>query len=265
MDAGGRSVDSYGGGPLERPLQPRAPAEPWLLTKIGHALAAVRWIYFPFAVMALLAVGVHAAADALDQRVLWAVDHLDAAFDAVFGRFELTASWVHWIDLDDRVRIARLVALAWELAGDWVLAIPVLGFGIDDEVSLVAQAKEVVRRPTVLRVTRPLCALALSFAGANAVAAMVHGSLFVGFRALLCRSAALLFSGVIGLGVLAALLLAFAGPAAVGHLRRADAFAREPAAKYLREVHRGLVGSVILIPLALMAALQAVALLVSFW
>ena len=253
------------GGLLDRPIQPPAPTDPSLLTTIAHGLSAVRFIYFPLALTALLAVGVHAAADALDQRVLWVVDHLDAVFDAIVGRFELTASWVNWVGLDDRVRIARLVAFAWELAGDVVLAIPVLGFDVEEGASFVECARDVFRRPTLLRVSRPLVALVIAFVGANAVAAMVHGATFLIVRAVLGRAAGLAISGTLSLGVLVALLAAFAAPAAIGHLKRADRFARAPGARYLRETHRGLIGTAIVVPLALMAALQAASFLASFW
>src|SRR4051812_50196572 len=71
------------------------------------AIGAFRWAFMPLGLLALIALGVHAAADVVDDRLLWCVDQLDAVFDAVVGHFTLTESWVHWIDLERRETLPR--------------------------------------------------------------------------------------------------------------------------------------------------------------
>ena len=48
----------------------------------------------PLGLMALIAVGVHAAADTVDDRLLWLVQGLDAWLDGYFAQVEMLQSWV---------------------------------------------------------------------------------------------------------------------------------------------------------------------------
>src|SRR4051812_33717492 len=84
----------------------------------SHFLGGWRWAFMPLGLLALLAVGVHAAADTLDDRILWFVDRLDAGMDAFFGQFSLTARMVDWIGHSQRLLMARSLTLIWELAAD---------------------------------------------------------------------------------------------------------------------------------------------------
>jgi hypothetical protein len=253
-----------------RALEPRPPRG-WLLAA-GTAIARARFLYLPLALFALVAVGVHAAADTLDDRILWGVDHLDAAFDAVVGGWTWTRSWVHWIDLGDRVRISRALALLWELAADGFLAFPILGYREQEPRKsdwaawlgatprrLRDQWLDVVRRPTVMRVTRPLCAAAVVLAGAFAIGRRVHAALYLGLRALLGDgSGAFVSRGLGGLAVLC-VLAAFGLRVVLGHLRRADALAQEELPDHpVKARAHGLVGAVVIVPLALAALFLAI-------
>jgi hypothetical protein len=253
-------------------LRPPSPKAPGWATRIAGALEAVRFLYLPLALFALIAVGVHAAADTVDDPILWIVDHLDALFDAAVSHFEWTQGWVHWVDVADRVRIARALALIWELAADAFLAFPILGYrekvprkGVWSALigasprRLRDQVLDVARRPTVMRVSRPLCALFIVLAGATAVGRMVHGTLFLtlvgwlgpGFTGVLTRA----LGGV----VLLAVLFSFGLRAVLGHLRRADAMAvAEIPLHPVKARGRGWVGAAVLIPLAVAALIGAI-------
>lgn len=253
-----------------RALEPRPPRVSWLTT-VGNAVARTRFLYLPLALFALVAVGVHAAADTLDDRILWVVDHLDAAFDAAVSGHAWTQSWVHWIELGDRVRIARALALVWELAADVLLAFPILGYREKEPRKSNVEAwlgstprrlrdqwLDVVRKPTVMRVSRPLCAAAVVLAGACAVGRSVHAALYLGLRQLLGDGAGALFSRGVGGLTLLAVLAVFGLRVVVGHLRRADAMAEieTPYHPWLAR-GRGLWGALVIVPLALAALFLA--------
>lgn len=260
---------------LQRQLQPKLVSG---MDRLGGAIASARFLYLPLALFALIAVGVHAAADTLDDRLLWLVDHLDAAFDAGVGSFAWTQPWVHWIDLDDRVRIARGLALIWELAADGFLAFPILGYREKEprKSELAAwlgstprrlrdQLLDVARRPTVMRITRPLCALAVVLAGACAVARMVHGALYLGLHGLFGDAFAGVLSRGFGWIALLGVLAAFGLRVVLGHLRRADAMAMTEVPLHpVKARGRGLLGAAVIIPIAIAALLGATPLLAFF-
>ena len=109
--------------PLTPPAQSSGP-----LSGLSRFIGGFRWAFMPLGLLALIAVGVHAAADTLDERLLSLVDMLDAAFDRLVGASTLTEGWVDLISLEERTQIARGLALAWELSVDLVLALPALGY-----------------------------------------------------------------------------------------------------------------------------------------
>src|SRR4051812_4018356 len=82
----------------------------------------------PLGLLALIAIGVHAAANTLDDRLLVLVDLADSAFDHVAGRYPLTEPLVELVSLERRTTLARFLTLIWELAADGVLALPALGY-----------------------------------------------------------------------------------------------------------------------------------------
>ena len=255
-------------GPLDEfRTQKAAPPTAPIHLKVARGISRFRVLYVPLAVFALVAVGIHAAADTLDDRILWVVDHLDAIFDGIVGRFELTSGWVHWIDLADRVWIARACAFLWELAADLLLAVPVFSFSLGPSPGtrrLRQQLSDLVRRPTVLRWTRPLCALAVALAGACAVGRMVQGSLYLGTRGLFGEGLAALLARALALFAVVGVCATFGHRAVLGHLRRADALALEEANRLFVGKSRGLIGAAVLVPLALAALLDATPLLSFF-
>lgn len=138
--------------------------------------------------MALIAVGVHAAADTVDDRLLWLVQSLDAWLDASFARVDFMQSWVDKIGSREQTLTARGFTLVWELLADFVLAVPLLGyregmpsaFKRDTWRTLVQRLN---RQPTPMRILRPAFTGIFALAGAYAIARMVDGALFISIRA----------------------------------------------------------------------------------
>src|SRR5438552_4613244 len=89
----------------------------------------LRFVFLPVGLCALVAVGVHAAANVASGELLWVADHVDAFFDAIFSKWSLTAPLVDLIGLEERTGFARGVALVWELCADALLLWPMLGYG----------------------------------------------------------------------------------------------------------------------------------------
>ena len=143
---------------------------------VQDRVGRIRWIFLPFGLMALVAVGAHAGADRVAEEVLFAVDRVDAFFDAIFSSWSVTAPLVDLVGLGQRTFFARGVALAWELAADAMLAIPLLGYDERDASREWTMARGWLKKPS-LRLVQPAAALLLSLAGAAAVARLVRGSL----------------------------------------------------------------------------------------
>jgi hypothetical protein len=218
--------------------------------------------------LALVAVGVHAAADTLDDRFLSLVDALDAAFDRLVGRSRLTESWVDLVSLEQRTRIARSLTLAWELVADVVLGLPVLGYhegaSEDRERSAPAAAPtwrallaRCLRRPTSLRWVRPLATGGVVLAGACTVALSIQGVVFLSWRELLGDDSADLAARGLALGALGGILLSLGGRAVLRNLQHADAASEEHGQGWRRALSHGLVGSALVVPLALAAVRDA--------
>ena len=159
--------------------------------RVAERVGRVRWIFLPLGLCALCAVGAHAAADRLGDTLLSGVDRVDAFFDAIFSRWSLTAPLVDLVGLGQRTFFARAVALAWELAADALLAIPLLGYDERKGSEEWALARALLRRRPSLRLVQPAAALFVCVAGAGAVARMLQGSLlhFPSLGALLAATA----------------------------------------------------------------------------
>jgi hypothetical protein len=224
-----------------------------MLDRAARMADRLRFVFVPVALCALAAVGVHAAAEVLGDRILWLADAADAVWDAFWSRWSFTTPLVSWIGPAQRIAFARAVALAWELTADAFLAVPLLGY--DERANEVKRFRELFARaakvPTLLRVVRPLATAAVALAGASAAARLLEGTMRLSLHApsFLAR----------GLAVVAvcALVASLAWRSVVHALFRADVAAvRRPRLS-------GIASSAIVLPLAL-AALRAGALL-SFW
>ena len=156
----------------------------------SRAAGSFRWVFMPLGLLALVAVGVHAAADVVDDRILRAVEALDAWLDAFLAQYESTAAWVNRVDSRERTMIARGIALGWELIVDFFVALPMLGYAEEPETgatrtfALVRKEtwkdlfSRINRQPTLMRIVRPLVTLAFVLAGAYGVARLVEATTF---------------------------------------------------------------------------------------
>ena len=209
-----------------------------VLERVGR----LRWIFLPLGLCALTAVGAHAAADVVSGQVLWCVDRVDAFFDAIFASWPLTAPLVDLVGLSQRTFFARALALAWELAADALIAIPLLGYDERDGAVELRTARTLLRkRPTPQRLVRPVATVLVAVAGACSVARMVQGSVQLALHSSLLSH----FAAACALFALLLLLVPRAGFRALEH---ADARGRVFSI--------GIVGTLILAPMML-AALYA--------
>jgi hypothetical protein len=200
-----------------------------VLQRVGRA----RWIFLPLGLCALCAVGAHAAADVMGDRIFAVVDRLDAFFDGIFARWSVTAPLVDVIGLQQRTFFARALALAWELSADALLAIPLLDYRERAAAEEWALLRAMLARRPSLRLLPPLAMLLIGLAGAHAVARLVQGSLL--HFALASRA--------LGAATLALLVVLFLPRAVFRSLEHASA----------RRTALGLLALAILAPLALAA------------
>jgi len=226
---------------------------------LGH----FRWAFMPLGLLALIAVGVHAAADTLDDRLLAVVDLVDAAFDRVVGRFDLTAPLVDLLSLERRTLLARALALSWELAADVVLALPALGYREESAPQAPprhtwrAMLVRCLRKPTSMRWIRPLATALVAVAGACTVARLVQGTVYLSWRELLGEDAADGVARGLSLAALLGLLWRLGWRAVLRNLQHADEASELHARGVARALAYGLPGSALVAPLALAAALDA--------
>lgn len=152
------------------------------LRRVSAFFAVFRWLFMPLGLLALIAVGVHAAADVVDDRLLILVEGLDAWLDGLLAQSERFAPWVNRIDAPQRTFIARALAVTWELAVDLFIAVPALGYDEDDgaRASVRAVLTRLNQSPTPMRVLRPLITGIFAVGGAYAVSRLVESTLFVG-------------------------------------------------------------------------------------
>ncbi|HYV48354.1 MAG TPA: hypothetical protein VFA20_26020 [Myxococcaceae bacterium] len=263
--------------PRSAPPSPAQRQFEGLVTEVSRKLSGFRWVFMPLGLVALIAVGVHAAADVVDDRILWLVDHADALFDSLAGRFQATASWVDLVGIEQRVKIARSVALAWELAADVILCWPALGYRERDarkpvvfETSVTGTGgfRQLLRRlkarPTTMRVFRPLAVALISLAGGCAVARMVQGAVYLPTRGFLGDGPAGFLGRVSALVSMAAVLYALGWRAVLRTLQDADTMSDDGSPSRAEALWRGLPGTAVVIPLAF-AALAGATPLLSFF
>ncbi len=258
------------------PVHPSSSSEPSssFLTDVSRFLGAFRWAFMPLGLLALVAVGVHAAADTLDDRLLTAVDRLDSAFDAWVGQFPSLASLVDWVSLETRTRLARALALCWELAADLLLALPALGYRETDAARPVepwrpvtasassssssswkALLRRCLRRPTPMRWVRPLATAGVVLAGACTVARLVQGTVYLSWRPLFGDVAADWAARGLAVAALGGVAVSLGWRAVLRNLQHADAACEAVGSR--RAWTRGLVGCLVVAPLGLAAAWDA--------
>lgn len=224
----------------------------------------------PLGLFALVAVGVHAAADVVDDKILRVVEALDVFFDGLLAQYDATAAWVNKIDSRERTLIARGLALIWELAVDLFIALPALGYDELDEkerkFSLIKETwrtllERVNKQPTPMRLVRPLVTAIFVFGGAYGVSRLVESTLFVGLVGDVAPAdVAAVLARILAGTAMTIVLFSHAWRAVLRSLQHAD----ETCIKAKHPWMAGLWGSVLSFPLALALLLEAEALLSFF-
>jgi hypothetical protein len=207
----------------------------------------LRRLFVPVGLLALVAIGVHAAADALDERVLWLVDRGVAVLDSALSAWKVTEPLVNALGIEQRALIARSFALGWELAADLLIALPVLAYRGNGP-----GWRELLRgyrtRPTFAGLVRPFVTAALAVAGACATSRMVQGAVYLSLRQGLGEEPAGPLARLVAIAVLLLLCAAFGLPAvATAAGRPPPSGSRVPS----------LAAALVVLPMALAAVLDA--------
>ena len=236
------------------------------LVALSRFLNGLRGLFMPVGLVALLAVGVHAGADLLDDRLLRAIDAADAWLDSLLARWELTQAWVNAIDAPERTLMARGLALAWELGVDFLSCLPLLGYReqslVHDRSRRLKEAlQRTVRQPTPLRLLRPLETVVFVVAGAYGVERLVQATLFLGLVGDVApASVASVIARLFGLVAMAVVLFSPGWRAVLRVFEYAD-LACAGARTVRARVSVGLWGTALALPLALLLMSEARALL----
>jgi len=237
------------------------------LSKLSALAGSFRWAFMPLALFALIAVGVHAAADTVDDRLLRLIDGLDEVADRLLGAWSFTRSWVDAVGAAERTSIARGLTLVWEIAADVVLAFPAFGYREQEPAIAPARAdllsrpwfallRRAWREPTTLRLSRLFASASMALAGACAVARMIQGAVYLSARPLLTGSIAASLGRVLAIGVLIGILATVGWRAVLRNLQAADQRSREARGARQALLH-GLLGAAISVPLAIAALADA--------
>lgn len=166
------------------------------LSKLSRTIGLFRGVFLPFGLFAIVAIGIHAGSDRVDDYGFVAYNFVDARLDelftwlirVVYRAFDVgpatiashTFYAIDLVDLEVKDAAARWTALFVELGADLVFAIPIFRHR-DDEVRVVELVVRTYRDFTLLRVVAPLGAMLASIAGVTIVAQTVqvatHGAL----------------------------------------------------------------------------------------
>ncbi|MCC6805913.1 MAG: hypothetical protein IT381_00700 [Deltaproteobacteria bacterium] len=189
------------------------------------------WLY-GLGAFCLLAMGVHAAADCIDDRIAQGVEGIDAFIDGFFARFDLTRPLVDAIGTRGITRFGRAVAFLWELALDLLVGLSVFAFERrkDTRDSLAAIYKEIAKRTQQARsegarvmamLVRPVLGACFVLAGSAAVGRIVQGGVTLGLRGWFGGAAPAL-GQILGLCVLGACLVVLGVDAIAAAFSRAS-------------------------------------------
>jgi len=237
------------------------------LGKVSGFFGIFRGFFMPLGLFALVAIGVHAAADLVDDRILSLVDALDAWADGWLAQSERLASWVDRIGPLQRTIIARSLAVVWELAVDLLVVLPQLGYGEADEVEPRFSFRRETwrtlfgrlnRQPTPMRLVRPLVTAIFVGGGGYAISRLVESTLFVALQNGVAPAEVAETIGRIAGGVAIVIVFASHGWRAILRaLEHADAACEERVKRAVSPWPVGWVGSVLAFPLAIALILEA--------
>lgn len=264
--------------PVISKVDPIARGAAQRVSRVSRFLGGGRWLFMPFGLVALVMMGVHAAADTVDDRFLWLIDHVDSMVDAVLASWSPTRGLVDVVGAPQRTMVSRVAALLWELTADALLLWPVLGYREEDKPRLDtllttrsiekqswrALFERLRAQPTLLRIALPLVTLFVVIAGAVAVAKMVQGAVYLGSISLLGSATAGIVARAFAWVSLAAVLFSLGWRSVLRTVQYADEIARAGTMTRRRRLTEGLWTILICAPLAIAALLFATPLMSFF-
>lgn len=242
-----------------------------VITRVVQVLATLA---HPIGMFAVLAVGIHVGSDRIDDLLFSIFSEIDGLLDSlaafvirgvgsIFSASEDSIErWIfgaaELVDVDLKSELARWGALVVELLVDFLLAIPVFLHETGPlRLRMVLDAlHNVLRDPTVLRVTMPLTTLATAIAGAIAVSREVEVAVHARLTdsPLLARAPAI----AMGFGLVALVLIGWrvVPRLCAGAVADADRRARNDRVSVLPEVTRRMRGwktAVFAVPVSVLA------------
>lgn len=246
-----------------------------LIAALLGLLNRLRGWFLPFGLFALVAVGIHAGSDRVDDlayllynRIDGVVDRTLAALLAWFGellsigptRIEAwTFTLIELIDLDLKALMARWTALFVELGADLILAMPVfLGRREDHPWSRVWQ--HLRRDPTILRVVAPLSAGLAALSGLLVIARETQAGAFGALDRWLPAGAAGAGARIAAAGALALVAARLCWPVILAAGRWADLQAEQDVLENrstARRRRRGWLTALVALPVTYLAAFEA--------
>ncbi len=205
--------------------------------RLGYAGTMRAWLY-GLAAFSLVCMGVHAAADSVDDRIAAGVESIDGAIDGLLARFDLTRPLVDVVGARGITTFARGAAFIWELIVDFLVGLSVFAFEKKKQTrdSFSAIAKEIVRQTQGLQahgarriamLVRPSLGACFVLAGSAAVGRIVQGGVTLRLQSLLGSGAPAL-GQIFGLCVLGACLVVLGVDAVAASFQRASK--RDPSA-----------------------------------
>ncbi|MEQ8280838.1 MAG: hypothetical protein RMA76_35685 [Deltaproteobacteria bacterium] len=159
------------------------------LGRLSMTLGLFRGLFLPVGLFAVVAIGIHAGSDRVDDLSFVLFNFFDARLDDllawliqnVYGALDVSVSTtaahtfkaIDFIDLEVKAWAARWTALLVELGADLIFAIPIFRHRTDD-VPILDNLRKLYLDFTVLRLVAPLAALLASISGVVIVAQKVQ-------------------------------------------------------------------------------------------
>lgn len=227
----------------------------------------MRAYIYGLAAFSLVCMGVHAAADCIDDRIAAGVESIDVFIDGFLARFDLTRPLVDVVGARGITTFGRGVAFVWELAVDLLVGLSVFAFERkkDTKESISAIAKEIARRTqqakdrgarVLAMLVRPLLGASFVLAGSAGVGRIVQGGIALGLRDWF-GSAASALGQIAGLLVLGSCLVVLGVDAVAAAFQRASR--RDDSLVFVRTWKSELWVMILGVPLGWFALVEATA------
>lgn len=246
------------------------------MSRLLTFVAALGRLSVPFGLFAVLAVGLHAGADRVDDRIFVLIHAVDGLVDRAgsaaltwgLGVFDAspttverwTFAFVDAVDLETKDVLSRWGALVLELVAVVLLTAPLL-VARREGPSPRALARNLRADPTVLRVVAPLTAGLAAWAGTLVVAAELSGAVHAGLEAQASGQVTAWATRVVAAALVGLLGVRFGGRAVVRAAAWSDRVGRNMQLKLQSRPRRILKGWALLVlvfPITWLAVFEAV-------